>query len=595
MTVGKRSLFKRTVSITMAYVLVLGSINVTMPLLFSKKTNAWTKDITSIISNPDEVTTTLGTPVDIKITAEETPGVPGWIGYEQGKITANIPSGLGLIVASACSAADWTSASASAEATVERSTGIEFINLDKGYVNEDFCYQPAQVGSYDISFISDLPYGYFEGIEWKTGSVNENDTTKVNVDPLQLTIRNPNLTEIKVYDGNNTAEVIPGTLSGVLPGDDVTVSASAAYDSKNVGVDKDIKVVYSLGGVDAGNYLAPASELYTTGKITAKPITVTAQPGTKTYGADDPEFLYTFAAGDIVGTDTFSGALTRDAGDNVGVYPITKGSLTLGDNYEITFVGANFEITPAKIEITANDQTKVYGTADPALTYTVTDGSLFYLDAISGDLTRQAGNDVGEYAIGQGTLAVNSNYNVSFVPGKLAITPAEITITADDIEKVAGNADPALTYKITSGSLVTGDNLSGVLSRIAGETAGLYQINIGTLSNLNYLITFINGVFKIVAAPVVVPVETATTTTEQVAYDEATVETGEDATAAVAGNEKDAEVASATDTKDEKSTTWKIIGMAWYWWLLIIAAIGIVGWWLFAPVKRRSNDDSSNK
>jgi hypothetical protein len=55
-------------------------------------------------------------------------------------------------------------------------------------------------------------------------------------------------------------------------------------------------------------------------------------------------------------------------------------------------------------------------------------------------------------------------------------------VTADAKTKVYGNGDPGLTYQITSGSLVAGDNFSGGLTRIAGENVGTYAIQQGTLA-----------------------------------------------------------------------------------------------------------------
>ena len=79
--------------------------------------------------------------------------------------------------------------------------------------------------------------------------------------------------------------------------------------------------------------------------------------------------------GTLVYTDAFSGALTRAAGENVGTYAINQGTLALSANYTLTYVGANLTITPRPITVTADAKTKVYGDADPALTYHITSGT----------------------------------------------------------------------------------------------------------------------------------------------------------------------------------------------------------------------------
>jgi len=83
--------------------------------------------------------------------------------------------------------------------------------------------------------------------------------------------------------------------------------------------------------------------------ITKKSVTITADAKTKVYGSPDPELTYS-AEPELVSGDNFSGSLSRETGDNVGNYAITQGILTAGDNYELTFVDANFAITPSPCE-----------------------------------------------------------------------------------------------------------------------------------------------------------------------------------------------------------------------------------------------------
>ena len=115
-----------------------------------------------------------------------------------------------------------------------------------------------------------------------------------------------------------------------------------------------------------------------------------------------------FANGDDQGI--ISGALTRVAGENIGTYDINQGTLAVSGNYDIAYTGADFNITKATLNIVADAKTKVYGTADPALTYTVT--GLANGDdqtVVTGTLTRTAGENIGTYDIEQGTLAVSGN------------------------------------------------------------------------------------------------------------------------------------------------------------------------------------------
>jgi hypothetical protein len=106
----------------------------------------------------------------------------------------------------------------------------------------------------------------------------------------------------------------------------------------------------------------------------------------------------------------------------VSAYAIQKGSLALSANYTLTYVGANLTITPRPITVKADAKSKIYGQADPALTYQITSGSLAFSDAFTGALTRVAGESVGKYAILQGSLALTANYTLTYIGADLTIS-----------------------------------------------------------------------------------------------------------------------------------------------------------------------------
>ena len=229
-------------------------------------------------------------------------------------------------------------------------------------------------------------------------------------------------------------------------------------------------------------------------------VTVTADVQSKVYGDPDPILTYHITSGSLIGTDTFSGFLSRDAGENVGNYAITQGSLSLNSNYTLTFIGANLTITPRPVTITADTKTKVFGDADPALTYQITSGTLAFSDAFAGSLTRDAGEDVGTYAITQGTVALNSNYTLTYVGADLTITPKAASVTPDALGKTYGDADPALTG--TLAGFLPADNVTAVYSRTTGETVlGSPNVISAVLSPAgvldNYTITYNTADFTI--------------------------------------------------------------------------------------------------
>src|SRR5262249_11835779 len=205
----------------------------------------------------------------------------------------------------------------------------------------------------------------------------------------------------------------------------------------------------------AGTYTILASGLtssnyaitYVSGSlnVTKRAVTVTADAQSKTYGDADPALTYHITSGSLVNGDSFSGSLTRDAGEDVGSYAITQGTLALSSNYSLSYeAGASLTVSARSVTVTADAQSKTYGDADPALTYHITSGSLVNGDAFSGALTRDAGENVGNHAITQGTLALSSNYDLSYAGASLTVNARAVTVTADAQSKTYGDADPAL-------------------------------------------------------------------------------------------------------------------------------------------------------
>src|SRR6202035_4869896 len=184
---------------------------------------------------------------------------------------------------------------------------------------------------------------------------------------------------------------------------------------------------------------------------------------------------------------------------NVGAYGITQGTLA-NSNYAIAYTGANLSLTPAPLTVTADAQSRLYGAANPALTY-VSSG-LLNGDTLSGGLATTATmtSNVGAYGITQGNLG-NSNYAIAYTGANLSVTAAPLTVTADAQSRLYGAANPALTY--ASSGLVNGDALSGGLATTATTTSnvGNYGITQGTLTaSSNYMLSYTGANLAVTAA-----------------------------------------------------------------------------------------------
>ncbi|KMQ50751.1 polysaccharide deacetylase [Chitinispirillum alkaliphilum] len=239
--------------------------------------------------------------------------------------------------------------------------------------------------------------------------------------------------------------------------------------------------------------------------VKKRAISVTADFQTKVYGDEDPELSFVITDGSLVGEDALSGSLSWDEGESVGEYKIHQNTLGAGSNYNLTFTEGVLEVVPRDLTIEADFQTKVYGDEDPELSFVITDGSLVGEDALSGSLSRDEGESVGEYKISQNTLGAGSNYNLTFTEGVLEIVPRDLTIEADFQTKVYGDEDPELSFVITDGSLVGEDALSGSLFREEGESVGEYKISQNTLTGgLNYNIEYRENVLRVIPKQLII-------------------------------------------------------------------------------------------
>ena len=364
----------------------------------------------------------------------------------------------------------------------------ESVGIGKTITVKDFVLAGASAGNYDLSTTTAST----------TGTITQKALTlALNASPVIS----------KVYDKTNTATLASGnySLTGVLSGDQVSVSGTAVYDNVNVGTGKMVMVNnFDLDGTSSANYSLSTTTANTTGEITPKTLTITAAAKSKVYGDADPALTYTSSG--LVVADVISGTLARAPGNNVGSYAINQNTLSAGNNYSITYVGANLTISPKALTITAVAKSKVYGDADPALTYT--SSGLVGADAISGTLSRATGENVGNYAINQNTLSAGSNYSISYTGANLAINRAALTVTAGNAVMCQGTNLPifgvnysGFRFSDSENSLTTKPTVSTTASR--NSAAGNYALVPSSAVSGNYTFTYQNGTLTVNPLPIV--------------------------------------------------------------------------------------------
>lgn len=129
-------------------------------------------------------------------------------------------------------------------------------------------------------------------------------------------------------------------------------------------------------------------------------------------------------------------------------------------------------ISPKAISVSADAKTKIEGTIDPPLTY-VSSPALLGNDSFSGSLIREPGESGGDYAINQGSLVINTNYQINYKSANLHITPKPVANISGNAALCINNVSPTITF---TGSKGTGPyiftyNINGEANRTVSSTA----------------------------------------------------------------------------------------------------------------------------
>jgi MBG domain (YGX type) len=154
----------------------------------------------------------------------------------------------------------------------------------------------------------------------------------------------------------------------------------------------------------------------------------------------------------------------------------------------------------APLVVTAIHAGRFYGDPNPAFMGTIT--GLKSGDNITAIYTTVANSSspVGEYTIVPTLVDPDnklSNYNVIINNGTLTVTPAPLSIVADDVTRAAGQPNPTFTGTITG--LKNGDDITATHDSpaTASSQAGTYPI-VPTLKDAsgnigNYVVSISNG------------------------------------------------------------------------------------------------------
>ena len=321
---------------------------------------------------------------------------------------------------------------------------------------------------------TDYSFVYSDNINAGTGKVtitgkgNYTGTKVLNftINKRAITVKASDGT--KTYDGaaltNAAVTLTEGTL---VSGQSLTATATGSITNVGSTANTVSSAVVKSGTTDvSGNYTITK----TNGTLTVnkRTLTVKAEAKSKTYGAGDPGLTYTYSNQVSGQTPKFSGALSRDAGENVGTYEIKQNTLALADNspflannYTLAYTGANLTINKAATA-TAAAADKTYNGASQT---GVTGSYVSWANSTTGI-------DAGSY-----TAIATPDENHAWSDGTTAAKSITWTMSVKEVAVTWGTT--IFTYNgsaqgptASAESGVTGETIN--VTRTTGTNAGSY-------------------------------------------------------------------------------------------------------------------------
>lgn len=254
----------------------------------------------------------------------------------------------------------------------------------------------------------------------------------------------------KIYDGTTIATTVDTglNLSGLVSGDDFTVSSTGVFADKNVGAGKTVTLTNTIAGTDASNYNV-TDQTSTTASITSKELTIS--------GLTSANKVY-----DGTTTATVSGTAVLQSAIAAGTGNSVDGKWYTGDIVNLT------------------------GTALGAFN----DKDVSDANTVSFSGLTLTGTDAGNYL-----LANHANVSNTISKESATVTASSDTLTYNGSTQYGS---------FSASGLVNGENIS-VLNSVnvsGGLNPGIYTA-IASGSDDNYTLTFIDGILTILPKPVI--------------------------------------------------------------------------------------------
>jgi hypothetical protein len=355
-------------------------------------------------------------------------------------------------------------------------------------------YNPSSLNSGSHTIRAD--FGGFEAYSASSSNPAANGTLTIN----KATI-DPHITaDNKTYDGANAATIATRSLTGVIGGDDVSLTGgSATFDTKDVGTNKTVTGTgLILTGTKTGNYQLSSTSAMTTADITPATLTPAIVANDKVYDGTIRATLSSHTVSPVLGSDNVTLVVgTANFSDkNVGTdKTVTATGLTLSGadsgNYELSSASATdlADITTLHITGSFTAANKVYDSNNSATVLThalsgtvggdevsLAGGTATFGDANAGnDKTvalagaTLAGADAGNYVL---ESVSTTTADIAKADATIVVTPYHVTYDAQ-------------TH--TAGGAATGvlnESLAGLdLSNTTHTNAGEYPTDTWTFTD----------------------------------------------------------------------------------------------------------------
>ena len=321
----------------------------------------------------------------------------------------------------------------------------------------------------------------------------------------------------------STADVTQGTQFS-SSGASITLGSSGGAFMNNVGTSlfagTGRRIIYS--STDAGGYTdgglgytvytpvafgqdpdsAVTDVIYLAAAPTLPTLTITANSFSRNYGQPDPTFTATYLGGSATDLTTAVQFSIQGGSDGYpGLYTIIPFG-AISSTHQLDYVDGTLTVNKASLLITANDVSRLYGSANPAFSGTFsglvngdTSGAVLGLTFTTAATTA---SNVGSYAIVP-TGASALNYTISYAPGALSVTPAPLLITPN-LSRTYGSLLASLLPAFDFSGFVNGDSAAALsaqptlaTSATTASGVGTYSISASGASAQNYAISYAPG------------------------------------------------------------------------------------------------------